>query len=446
MPWFYNNYEMKRLVSQLLAVALGTAFFAFALAAATPACDPDNGGITLPAGFCALVVADGVGTARHMAVAPNGDVYVAIRGRTANDGGVVALRDTNGDGRFEVKETFGDKSTTGIALRNGYLYVAHVNSVERYKMTPGQLKPAGEAEVVVSDLQGVRQHGDKGITFDGKGSLYVNVGAPSNACQARDRQKDSAGQDPCPILEEHGGIWKFDENKLGQKQDDGTRFATGLRQMPAIAWHDGALYIVMNNRDQLDVLWSGALHSGGERRRVRPSRCTAPCRGRTSAGRIASTITARRSCFSNPEYGGDGKTSGRCSEFTLPIAAFPAHWAPVDLMFYSGKQFPAALPRRRVHRVPWIVESRAHAAGRLQHHVPAVLGQQAVGRFRSVRQRLPGQVAADEPERRRRAAGWRGARPRRFALHQRQPEGQDLAGDLPRYEVSSFEGGEGANE
>src|SRR5579859_8022045 len=43
-----------------------------------PACDPDNGGITLPAGFCALVAADGIGPARHIAVAPNGDVYVAL--------------------------------------------------------------------------------------------------------------------------------------------------------------------------------------------------------------------------------------------------------------------------------------------------------------------------------------------------------------------------------
>jgi glucose/arabinose dehydrogenase len=42
----------------------------------------------------------------------------------------------------------------------------------------------------------------------------------------------------------------------------------------------------------------------------------------------------------NPEYGGDGKTTGRCSEFKLPVAAFPAHWAPVDLMFYTGTQFP----------------------------------------------------------------------------------------------------------
>jgi glucose/arabinose dehydrogenase len=43
----------------------------------------------------------------------------------------------------------------------------------------------------------------------------------------------------------------------------------------------------------------------------------------------------------NPEYGGDGKTTGRCTEFTAPTVAFPAHWAPVALTFHSGKGFPA---------------------------------------------------------------------------------------------------------
>ena len=168
-------------------------------AAATPACDPDNGGITLPSGFCAFVAIDGLGPARHIAVAPNGDVYVALQtaGKNAG-GGVVALRDTKGDGHFDMKENFGEGSSTGIGLRNGYLYVAKVNSVERYKMTPGQLKPAGSAEVVVMGLQGERQHGDKGIAFDGKGSLYVNVGAPSNACQAKDRKPNRPDKIPAP--------------------------------------------------------------------------------------------------------------------------------------------------------------------------------------------------------------------------------------------------------
>src|SRR5947207_3226395 len=211
------------------------------------ACDPDNGGITLPQGFCALVVADDVGTSRHMVVAPNGDLYVATntrgaRGGPQTGGGVVALRDTNGDGKFEMREQISSGATTGVALRNGYLYLAHPKTIERYKMTTGQLKPTGEAEVVVKDLPpDSPQHNDKGLTFDGKGSLYINVGAPSNACSMPDRTPDAKGQDPCQLLDEHGGVWKFDENTLGQKQTAALRFATGLRQMPAVAWHDGAL-------------------------------------------------------------------------------------------------------------------------------------------------------------------------------------------------------------
>ena len=44
-----------------------------------------------------------------------------------------------------------------------------------------------------------------------------------------------------------------------------------------------------------------------------------------------------------PEYGGDGgKKVGVCAEKKAPVASFPAHWAPNDLLIYSGKQFPAA--------------------------------------------------------------------------------------------------------
>src|SRR5258708_14518018 len=72
-----------------------------ALHAATPyACDPDNAGLTLPEGFCALVAADGLGTARHAVVAPNGDLYVALQSGKGKTGGVVGLRDPHAAGRF----------------------------------------------------------------------------------------------------------------------------------------------------------------------------------------------------------------------------------------------------------------------------------------------------------------------------------------------------------
>jgi glucose/arabinose dehydrogenase len=309
------------------------------------ACDPDNGGIKLPDGFCALVVANDLGPARHIAVAQNGDVYVAVqsrggRGQPETGGGVIALRDANGDGKFEIKEPIGTGSTTGVALHNGYLYLAHPKTIERYKMTAGQLKPTGAAEIVVKDLPpDSPQHNDKGLTFDDRGSLYINVGAPSNACQQPDRNPGVKGVDPCPILEKHGGIWKFDENKLGQTQADGTKFATGMRQFPAIAWHDGAVYVVMNNRDQLDVFWPEKFTAKDNAERPAEPMYRA-VQGSNFGWPYCFFDFGQKKNVLNPEYGGDGKEVGRCATFTPPVAAFPAHWAPVDVMFYSGSQFP----------------------------------------------------------------------------------------------------------
>ena len=310
-------------------------------AAAPPACDAGNGGIALPPGFCALVVADNLGPARHMAVAANGDVYVALQSDRAHKGGAVALRDTKGDGHFDTKENFGTGSTTGIALRNGYLYLAHPASVERYKMTAGQLVPTGEPETIVGDIPLQREHEDKGIAFDGKGGMYINFGAPSNACQSRDRAPKVPGQDPCPLLEKFAGVWKFDENKVGQKQEDGVKFATGMRQMPAITWNDGALYIVMNSRDQLDTLWGTAFTAQENAERPAEPMYKVTTAGANFGWPYCFFDYGLQKLLLNPEYGGDGKTQGRCTEFALPVASFPAHWAPVDVTFYTASQFPA---------------------------------------------------------------------------------------------------------
>src|ERR1700722_1781620 len=95
-----------------LTLVLATAAAAILLsrsavrAAAPIACDPDNGGLTLPPGFCALVVANNLGEARHAVAAPNGDLYVALL-----NGGIAALHDADGDGKFETIEKFGAGST-----------------------------------------------------------------------------------------------------------------------------------------------------------------------------------------------------------------------------------------------------------------------------------------------------------------------------------------------
>jgi hypothetical protein len=140
-----------------------------------PACDPDNGGLTLPPGFCALVVHEGgIGEGRHIVVNTNGDIYVILRrgprpapNQPFGPGGIVGLRDTNGDGKVDVvTERFGDVGGTGLELRNGYLYYAAVGHIGRFKLTPGELEPAGPAEIVVDGFPLGGGHAEKDIAFD----------------------------------------------------------------------------------------------------------------------------------------------------------------------------------------------------------------------------------------------------------------------------------------
>ena len=84
----------------------------------------------------------------------------------------------------------------------------------------------------------------------------MNIGLPSNACQIPDRRQNAPGIDPCPQLEERGGIWRFKADVVGQKYTKEARFASGMRQPVAIAWHDGHLYAAMNSRDSLDTLFA----------------------------------------------------------------------------------------------------------------------------------------------------------------------------------------------
>src|SRR4051794_37330921 len=114
----------------LLALSAAALLASLVASAQTPsdrlACEPGNGGLKLPEGFCAFVAADNLGAARHVAVGVDGTVYVAIQNRGGDPAGVIALRDTDRDGKLEKQERVGDKSTTGIALRNGYLYTATI--------------------------------------------------------------------------------------------------------------------------------------------------------------------------------------------------------------------------------------------------------------------------------------------------------------------------------
>jgi len=308
--------------------------------AAAVQCDADNGGIILPGGFCAVVVADNLGETRHIAVNANGDVYARLREKQPG-GSIVALRDTDGDGRADRTEYFGrEDGGTGLEIHNGYLYYSTTVTVHRVRLTDGDLVPQAEPQTIVAELPQQHSHAAKSLALDDAGHLYVNIGAPSNSCQKQDRVIRSPGMDPCPLLEQHAGVWRFDANKTGQTQArDGYRFSTGSRNLVALDWNPltGNLYAAQHGRDQLAQNWGypeleGAVLPAEEVFRIQD--------GDNFGWPYAYYDYVRQQKLLMPEYGGDGKIVGRAAGFKMPIAAFPGHWGPNDLVFYTGTQFP----------------------------------------------------------------------------------------------------------
>lgn len=303
-----------------------------------PPCEPGNGGITLPEGFCAIVVADGLGAIRHIAVAPNGDVYAA-RMRRGNNGppaGVVALRDTTGDGKADVVEAFGATGGSGVALHGEHLYFAQNDAVLRWRMTPGQLVPQGAPDTLVTGLP-TGGHSAKSLAFDGQGGMYVAVGSQTNSCQQADRQNRSPGHDPCTELQTRAGVWRFAADRTGQRQADAEHYATGLRNPYAITWADGALWATVHGRDQLSANWGFSEQDNAELPAEEIFRLERGADGGWpycyQDGRANRKVMA-------PEYGGDGQQVGRCGDKLAPVASFPAHWAPNAMVVYTGTQFP----------------------------------------------------------------------------------------------------------
>ena len=324
-------------------------------AAARVECAPDNGGITLPDGFCAAVVADLVmggrpAAARHMAVTPSGDVFVAINSPRNNNPefGIVGLRDNDGDGRADEQSRFSaGLGGSGLAWGQANLYFGANDRVLRFRLPAGQLTPVGEPEVVVSGLPNTRDHISKTVVLADPHTLLVNIGSASNSCQVANRTAQSPGVFPCPELPIRAGVWEFSARGTNQTQADGRHYATGLRNMVALAVNprNGELYGVQHGRDMLFENWPQFFTV--EEDAVLPSEEFVRIARGSDNGWPYCYFDAvfEHAKVLAPEYGGDGQRRSSaaidCASYNQPLENFGAHWAPNGLHFYSGNQFPA---------------------------------------------------------------------------------------------------------
>ena len=318
-------------------------------------CDPGNAGITLPPGFCAVVVADLIvdgrpAAARHLAVTPSGDVFVAINSPRNNQPstGIIALRDGDGDGRADQEHRFSPGlGGSGLAWDRGRLFFGANDRVLRYRLPAGRLAPIGEPEVVVAGLPSNGDHISKTVVVADQRTLLVNIGSASNACQVANRQAQSPGVFPCPELPVRAGVWEFDASGTDQTRASGRRYATGLRNMVALAINprDRQLYGVQHGRDMLFENWPQFFTP--EEDAVLPSEELIRIRRGSDNGWpycYHDAVFERRKVLA-PEYGGNGSLvvgpqGIDCSTFNQPLVNFGAHWAPNGMHFYQGNQFP----------------------------------------------------------------------------------------------------------
>jgi glucose/arabinose dehydrogenase len=309
---------------------------------ASSKCDTDNGGLVLPEGFCATLVASQLGPVRQLAVRRNGDLYAALSGKPGdNTGGVLAFRDADADGKPDERASFGPGGGNDVKLRGDYLYFALNDRVVRYRFENDALQPSGKEETVVTGLPNDGGHQAKSLAFGPQGAMYVNVGSKTNSCQKTDRLPSSPGLDPCTELQRRGGIWRFSADRLNQRFADGHRFATGLRNAMALGTEPGtgALFAAVNGRDQLSDNWGfsnevNANNPAEELVRVEE--------GGDYGWPYCYYSNQYRKKVLAPEYGGDGQKIGRCGTAKNPIVAFPAHWAPMAVAFYPADAFGPA--------------------------------------------------------------------------------------------------------
>ena len=256
--------------------------------------------IRLPEGFRIAIYAEGVDNARQMALGDAGTLFVGSR----SAGNVYALVDEDGDQRADVGFLIdsGLRMPSGIAFRDGALYVGAINRILRYDDIEARLDDPPDPVVVTDSLPTDSHHGWKYLGFAPDGRLFVPVGAPCNAC------------DPPPP---YASILAMNADGSGAEP-----YATGVRNSVGFAFHPetGELWFTDNGRDNLgDDSPPGELNH-------------AP-----TAGLDFGFPHCHGGSVVDPRFNRRG-----CEGFTPPAQPLGPHVAPLGMTFYTGSQFPDA--------------------------------------------------------------------------------------------------------
>jgi glucose/arabinose dehydrogenase len=276
---------------------------------------PENAWPKVPAGFRVQMYAAGLSDPRLMRTAPNGDVFASL----TNAGKIAVLRGIGEKGEAQSVNTFASRldQPFGIAFyppgpEPQWMYVATTGSVVRFPYRNGDQQARGKAQKIC-DLPGTSLlysggHTTRDIAFSNDGStMYVSVGSRSN-----DDDTDGSRAE-----ENRADILAFHPDGSGRKV-----FAWGIRNPVSIVIHpkSGELWTSVNERDGLgDNLPPDYISH------VEPN-----------------------AFFGWPWFytGGmqDPRHKGKHPELkdwvVTPDVLIQPHNAPMQFLFYEGKQFP----------------------------------------------------------------------------------------------------------
>lgn len=260
--------------------------------------------LQLPDGFSAEIFAADVPNARQLALGANGIVYAGSR----EAGNVYAVLDENGDYIADSVYTIdeGLQLPSGVAYRNGSLYVGAVNKILRYDNIDENVQNPPEPVLVTDNFPEDKHHGWKFIAFGPDDKLYVPVGAPCNICNPED--------------DIYASITRINPDGTGREI-----IAHGVRNSVGFDWHPetGDLWFTDNGRD-----WMGDNRPRCELNHL------------SKAGQHFGYPYKHGSDIWDPEFGDAGKNMNR--EFRAPAQELGPHVAPLGMIFYTGDMFPEA--------------------------------------------------------------------------------------------------------
>lgn len=296
--------------------------------------------IKLPIGFSISEIGKELGATRHITVSSQGHVYAKLS-KLKEGNGIVLLKDADKDGVYEEKSMFGNYPGTGIGIDGEYFYAASNKGVHRYALNAqGEIANVNAYETIVDGLPDHGRDNAKPFVFDkDKKHIYVTIGSWNDPCRVPGTGK---GMSPCAILDSAGGIWQFDANKLNQKFQDGVRYATGLKNAVGITWNTqtNSLFAMAHGRGQFHDFYPQYYTPQMSQELPAEAMYEFKKAGDDAGWPYIYYDQKQNKKIVTPEYGGDGKKTG--GETALdPTVTFPAHMGPNDLLFYTGKQFPA---------------------------------------------------------------------------------------------------------